>query len=257
MDKLLAEKSNISICKYVLGVNKYACNAAVVGELGRFPVWFSMVKQNCKFWLRLVNQPENSLLGLAYKENISMNAKGVDSWVTGVINMLRDYNELPPTNEFVKGNFDIQRFISVVEERYLKFWTSNIEKNKKLILYKEFKKEFHYEDYLNVDNEKHRGALCKLRISAHKLAIEVGRHQQSKLPVDARLCKVCNRNSVENEIHFLVTCDRYAEIRKDIFGENLSQFTGVVERVAFMDVIGNGDCRLLAKFCHRAFNARE
>ena len=38
MDRLLVEKCNISVCKYAFGVHRKTSNAAVRGELDRFPV---------------------------------------------------------------------------------------------------------------------------------------------------------------------------------------------------------------------------
>ena len=42
--------------------------------------------------------------------------------------------------------------------------------------------------------------MCKLRISAHKLNIEVGRY--NKTPRNERFCKKCNTREIEDEMHF-------------------------------------------------------
>ena len=43
--------------------------------------------------------------------------------------------------------------------------------------------------------------MSKLRLSDHKLQIEVGRH--SKTPNEARICQFCQLN-IEKEVHFLL-----------------------------------------------------
>ena len=50
------------------------------------------------------------------------------------------------------------------------------------------------------------------RLSSHHLAIELGRHLN--IPRENRLCPYCNQNMVENEYHFLLTCTKYYELRK-------------------------------------------
>lgn len=260
MDKLLAEKCNLSICKYVLWVHKKTCNAAVLGELGRLPVWVSIVKQCCKFWQRLVDQSGDSLLGQAYKECINMDSQGTNSWVTNFKNMLRDYNTLPSDEDFTLGYFDVSQFISTVEQRYIEVWRVNINKNKKLVLYNKFKSEFKYEDYLDMGNIKHRTSLCKLRISAHKLAIEVGRYQRNRVPIEDRICQHCNLKTIENEPHFLLSCSKYSTIRSQVLNE--CNIPGVYlseqeNSQKYIEIIVRGDQQSLGKFCYEAFCKRD
>ena len=49
-----------------------------------------------------------------------------------------------------------------------------------------------------------RQRLAKCRCSDHDLRIESGWHK--KLSVEERVCKKCNNNAVEDEIHFLCEC---------------------------------------------------
>jgi len=49
--------------------------------------------------------------------------------------------------------------------------------NLSLYLFREFKTDFERSAYLNqLHNIKHRHILAKLRLSSHKLNIEIGRH---------------------------------------------------------------------------------
>ena len=54
--------------------------------------------------------------------------------------------------------------------------------------------------------------MTKFRISAHNLMIEVGRHCNIK--VEDRLCKHCNYDTIENEMHFLLECPKYKTLRE-------------------------------------------
>ena len=60
-------------------------------------------------------------------------------------------------------------------------------------------------------SRKQRSLLAKLRSGTLPLALETGRYTQT--PVNQRLCRSCNTNAIETELHFLFECDRYNDIR--------------------------------------------
>ena len=69
----------------------------------------------------------------------------------------------------------------------------------------------------NIKNRKQRVTFTKLRLSDHNLLIEEGRRRRTRIPREQRLCPLCSQE-VENEIHFLITCDTYTE-RFDLFNQ--------------------------------------
>ena len=56
-------------------------------------------------------------------------------------------------------------------------------------------------------------SLTRFRITNHKLMIECGRCHN--IPQEERICKLCKSNEIENEGHFLISCDAYDNIRQD------------------------------------------
>ena len=64
-------------------------------------------------------------------------------------------------------------------------------------------------------------ALSRLRMSSHMLEIERGRHvKPQKLPLEQRICQRCTSNSVDDEIHFLITCSYFATQRTSLLAES-------------------------------------
>ena len=49
--------------------------------------------------------------------------------------------------------------------------------------------------------------LAKIRVSAHDLAIEIGRYSGQLR--QSRICLACDSGSVEDEEHFLLSCVAY------------------------------------------------
>ena len=56
----------------------------------------------------------------------------------------------------------------------------------------------------------------QLRVSAHGLEIESGRYK--KKSESESLCKSCNLNTIEDEVHFLCNCSAYKNARQYFLG---------------------------------------
>ena len=67
-------------------------------------------------------------------------------------------------------------------------------------------------------NRDDRAAICKIRISAHLLLIERGRHLN--IPNNERYCPLCKTNQIEDEKHFLLNC-KSLENQRDTFNVNI------------------------------------
>ena len=54
---------------------------------------------------------------------------------------------------------------------------------------------------------KQRSYLSQLCIGILQINTEIGRYRS--IPIEARLCRLCNMNEIEDEIHFLFRCPTY------------------------------------------------
>ena len=68
-------------------------------------------------------------------------------------------------------------------------------------------------------------AVAKHRLGSNNLRIENGRHSTPKLPEHLRICQCCSSNEVENEVHFLLSCNRYDAIRKSLMDDIISKYS--------------------------------
>ena len=119
-----------------------------------------------------------------------------------------------------------------------------------------FKNEYVTSSYLELTSSvSDRRTLTKLRISNHKLMIELGRYT----PRDNRLCPVCDCNKTEDEIHFLFYCSKYATIR-DNFYKKIQPIIQNANRLPvpdlILELINSSDCFVimqLIKFISSCF----
>ena len=118
------------------------------------------------------------------------------------------------------------------------------------------------EIYLSeVTNSKHRCAMTKLRLSSHRLEIETGRYTRPKTDAEKRYCSYCKffgKEVVEDEIHFLITCPMYDEIRESLLPSDILDNNTWTTAEKFTQIMLNKEkLKTTAKFVYQAFAERQ
>ena len=105
----------------------------------------------------------------------------------------------------------------IIKDRYILWWKRNasVYWNVKLRCCLLFKCNFGFENYLSIVRSfEHRKNITRLRISAHKLQIEVGRYQGILL--HNRVCHRCSTGEIDDEIHYLSKCVKFTHERAEL-----------------------------------------
>ncbi len=229
-DEACFEKTDLKFTKSVLSVHRMASNAAVRGELGRYPTIIYILKQVLKNWFRIVEYDENSLLYDTYLCNLQMVFENKNCWLMNIRRLVNDTLGLKHLWENQGTVKHVKSAVSNLKAIFEFQWANALNKinqhsssGNKLRTYAIFKKHFNYEKYLDFNTDyKKRKSITKLRISAHKLEIESGRYQNKKkgkvlVPAKDRLCKFCSSNNVEDEKHVVMYCKNYTDDRRILF----------------------------------------
>ena len=88
-----------------------------------------------------------------------------------------------------------------MKQENISYWQNTLQHYQKLEFYRSFKSNHTTSSYLDLTRgTAGRRALVKLRISNHKLIIEIGRYNQTTK--NNRLCPFCGFNLIEDEVHF-------------------------------------------------------
>ena len=213
----ISEKSQMKFMKYILGVNKKSSNIAVMSELGRYPLYFSIILSMLKYYHRLVTcDSDHELLQDAYICNQNLHQSNINTWFSSIEYILK---KLSINNVKTK----INSFGRIIKDKLCKsfqsFWTEYREKileskQGKLYTYFLFKNTFGVEKYLSLHEFRFRQSICKIRISAHPLRVETDRYAKSYIDRAKRICNYCTSDKVEDEKHFIVECPLYHNERK-------------------------------------------
>ena len=85
------ERVQLSFCKYILGVGKAACNEAVLGEVGRLPMFVQYHKKCIKYWLKLIEMSTTRCPFACYKMLKELDDNGRHTWASNVRILLSRY----------------------------------------------------------------------------------------------------------------------------------------------------------------------
>ena len=236
----------------------------ILQELGMLPLSLYAIKSVTKNWERIQQNKANTLLitsnNYSRKENLPWAANIRHIFASN--GMLQEYlQKVNETEERKYGPVSNKLFKRLVDQ-FTQTAFESISTNSKMKTLSLLKKEPGRETYLSeVTNSKHRSALSKLRLSAHKLEIETGRYTRPQVtPPESRFCTYCQylgNEVVEDETHFMVICPIYKEIRENLLCPQVLQNKNLTNEQKFVEIMINTDIKSVAKYTYQAFIERE
>ena len=120
----------------------------------------------------------------------------------------------------------IREIISKLQNKYSEYWKSKISSSIRLEFFTRIKQRYERGPFLNVVKNVDVKRTYKFRTSNHSLYIETGRYYNPVIPRGRLLCKFCSANETEDELHFLLKCNLYNDLRQ-LFFKKLKAVTGV------------------------------
>ena len=265
------ERFHLRVCKNILGVHKSTSNIAVLSEIGRYPISHDIHKQMVKYLLRFEEMAENRLAKKTYEEQ-KRDPTNDKLWVSRTHSFLDkiglSFIHLTKGEEQNPGH--VNRMSVITKNRENEIFEQNIvhkieeineKKVGKLLFFGKLKNHFGAEDYLLMTNAKLRQKITQLRLSSHKLEIEVGRHKGVNR--DERICMYCRMGKIESEEHFLFECPNYTEGREEFrtqlilhdqkFSRKMGEFELIKEVFESKD---NTVFTLLGNFIYKSWKTR-
>ena len=156
--------------------------------MGLYPLLIDLLTHSAKFWLHLCNTGIDSIAKKAHIDSCSINK--FQTWAT-LIRKLWIHFSLP---EIWNNHGTLYRHKTIhilkinILANYDSLWSKMLNADhSKLRTYKLFKSKPGLEKYLISTNVLTRKEFTRLRISAHFLRIETGRHTVKKKPLKIKL----------------------------------------------------------------------
>ena len=190
-----------------LGVHRFAPISAITGDMGWVPSKIRRFVNMFRFWNRLIKMNDNRLTKKIFQWDKSFSHTNWSFEISELFNAV-SLNHLFETEAIV--NIDDAR--NKLIEHHKTQWCIRSQSFPKLRTYTRYKTDFCTEPFVKlIHNRSYRSILAQFRSGILPLAIETGRF--NNIPVEYRLCRYCNENEIEDEIHFLLNCSAYNEFR--------------------------------------------
>lgn len=200
-------------CKWLLCTGNTTNNNIALGECGRQELCVNYMCKPIKYLLRLFRMQDNRLPKQCFNMLHNLDRNGKSNWCTHVRELLF-YNGFGVV-WMNQGVGDITMFMNLFKQRVcdinMQKWAEYINNSPKCELYSRIKQYPIAEPFLSKLSFTLKFALLSIRCSTHRLEIEVGRKRST--PREERICKICNLNEIEDELHFMLNCPILSDIR--------------------------------------------
>ena len=249
-------------CRFFLGVGKNTSNIATRGEMGWMQQIHRQYMEVLRLYCRLQSMPRDRINGLIHQ--YCLNSRAMNTWERKVKNMFHKIGFMLPNGPLNTSNVvgDFKKCLGVKDQAM--WWQelfndSRCDNGNKLRTYRIHKSILETEHYVKSLSRYERSTLTRLRCGSLPLKIETGRYKKEPLPT--RICTLCSQNNIENEIHFLVDCDFYDDLRYEMmlkFKYLYCDFNEQQSLAKYALLMSNQDqCKLVAKTVDKMFKRRR
>ena len=264
-DLKILDQFQLQYCKMILKLKKSTTSCMIYYELGITPISLQAKLRLLSYWGKFVDNV-----------NIVKNASRINSIVYRTICTLHMSNVMKfPWLSFVANTlnhlgvgmyFDNQSVVShkmfkhvvksVLHDQFVQSLHNDIDRSPKCLVYKAFKKEFCFEDYLDFLPKHLSLYLLKFRLMNHKFPIETGRYHN--IARQDRICHLCNNIALGDEFHYLLECQHFSTERKKNLKRYFTQFPNCYKLDQLMNSKDCNEITKLALFCkHLILNVTE
>ena len=199
--------------RFYLGVHKYAPNLAINGDMGWIGSGVRRKVEMLRYWNRLMKMDSERLTKKFFTWDFNKRT-ATGNWNSDIYKLFLSldmtdvyYNNLEVDLDGVRKN---------LHDAEKQVWRKEMPVVPKLRTYSTFKENYDTEPYVyKVYNRSHRSLLSQFRCGILPIKIETGRYTQ--IPIEYRLCILCEENVIEDENHFLFECNFYKTIRNTYF----------------------------------------
>ena len=206
-----------------LGVHRFAPNLAINGDMGWTSSRVRRKLDMLRLWNRLLSMDDTRLTKYLFdcdKRLCKLN------WTVDIKKIFTELNMMSVFDN--EEGIDLSAAFDLLKVQESTRWKSEVVNIPKLRTYCKFKEVYEVEPYVtSVMNRGHRSLLAQFRSGILPLRIETGRYQD--LPVEFRICLMCEEEVCEDEIHFIFSCNCYENLRTKLFDQILPVYPNFLE----------------------------
>ena len=214
------EKIHLYALKKFLNVDMKTPNDLVYAEMRRYPITVNSVINCVRYWLKLLEMEDHRLPKKAYNKLYNIDRNGKHTWATNIrLCLSRNGFGYVWLNQGV-GN--VQQFLRSLKERIIDCnWQhlyGHIDDSERFQFYSMIcTKQQNMAYHLSINMKRHLKCIfTKFRFGVTNINTHFFRYRQH---TQAQfLCPYC-KNTEENEVHFVLCCPLYTNLRRQYIKE--------------------------------------
>ena len=249
------ERVHLFALKRFLNVSQHCSNSIVYSESGRYPLFICSQMRSLKFWLRLQKLPECRISHLAYDMLVNLDTNSKDNWVSDIKRLLcsNGYGYV----WLFRGVGCERSFLQSIKLRlidcFTQGWHFKLMNSENTTFYSSFKSCIEIECHLTQRFmcKAFRDALLKFRFCVSP--IDCHRYKFYPNILASKQCTICKEEK-EDELHFLLVCKPYEDLRLNILPLKYLNRRNVNDMCILMSNVS--DRYALGKFLYKAFELR-
>ena len=211
------ERVQLKFLKHILNMKISTPNCIVYGETGVIPLKVDIQSRIVWYWAKLVSPTSSNLstklyfIGKSYFDVNMQNKSFI--WFSEIRNILIACGNVGFWNNL---NLPSKKWLvkatkHKLTDLFISNWKKECESNTSCNIYRIFKTNFGFENYLKIVPSKLRKFLIKIRTRNHKLPVETGRWRRASR--DLRKCHLCE-SDIGDEYHYIMTCKMLKDVRR-------------------------------------------
>ena len=201
--------------RYFMGVHRFTPILAFTGDMGWITSthrrWVNMIR----LWNRLVSMDTSMLTRIVFEYDHGFTGR---NWCSDIKKILEQVNLISSFN--TKSPVNLKDVEDRLFSKYKLEWANKIQSVSKLRTYRQNKTVFGTENYLLSTlskGEKSYSYFAQFRCGILPLRVETGRYIE--LNANERICTLCTSNEIEDELHLLLKCSLYDDLRQTLIAK--------------------------------------
>ena len=144
------ESIHVYACKRFLNVSMHACNDAILGDTGRYPMSIFASVRCVKYWLRVLNMSADRYIRLCYEMLVHYDALGYRNWVTELrLNVFANgFGYVWEQQQVANRELFISEYTQRLKDQHIQNWHAKCLNTSKINYYVKFKQTYEVEKYI-------------------------------------------------------------------------------------------------------------
>ena len=252
------ERVHLCAMKRFMCLTQKAPRHLIYGELGRYPLKVITFTKCIKFWLRIVQMEESRIPKKAYNMLLFLQRQNYDTWACNVRNVLYmyGYGIVWEAQSVGSVNLFIRQFKQRLVDCYCQEWHTSIESHDFYQVYSAYGHSLSLRPYFtHVKNINIRKLLSRFRLGMLPLRDHFMQYKNMRRNQTPH-CPFCC-SSPETEIHFLLVCPKYADLRHELIPCKYFRQPNLFKMTLLLSSMNETLYVSVAKFIYRAFRRRD